>query len=146
MSTTNGTGHGSGDLPGELAADVVGRALHALEPDEESRVAEHLRECTVCRALLSETHATMAALAHALPPVEPPSTLRASILAAAAAAPVPPAPPARVTPPPTTRDLPAVAAPGPADEDPVRATSPLDASPDSRSRGVMRMGRLVSGR
>ncbi|NMO92147.1 anti-sigma factor domain-containing protein [Actinomycetospora sp. TBRC 11914] len=77
--------------PAELAAEVVGRALRALEPDEEGRVAEHLRDCAACRALLAETHETMAALAHALPPVEPPPALRARILTAAAAEPDPPA-------------------------------------------------------
>ncbi len=86
----------------ELAADVVGRALRALEPDEEDRVAEHLRECAACRALLSETQETMAALAHALPPVEPPPSLRARILTTAAAEPGPPP----TTPAPTPPDVP----------------------------------------
>jgi len=81
---STGHGHGDGPVAEELAADVVGRALHALEPDEEGRVAEHLRECAVCRALLSETHETMAALAHALPSQEPPAGLRTRILTAAA--------------------------------------------------------------
>jgi anti-sigma factor RsiW len=78
------------DREAELAAEVVGRALRALEPDEEDRVAEHLRDCAPCRALLAETHETMAALAHALPPVEPPPALRTRILSAAAAEPDPP--------------------------------------------------------
>ncbi|MDL5154550.1 anti-sigma factor domain-containing protein [Actinomycetospora termitidis] len=75
---------------GELAGAVVGRALHALEPDEEARVAEHLRTCGPCRALLAETRATMAALAHAVADVDPPASLRRRILDAAAADPAPP--------------------------------------------------------
>ncbi|HEY2193011.1 MAG TPA: hypothetical protein VGH76_12050 [Actinomycetospora sp.] len=101
----------------ELAAEVVGRALRALEPDEEGRVAEHLRDCAACRALLAETHETMAALAHALPAVEPPPTLRARILTAAAAEPAPP----------TTRRAPAGDASAPGPEDP--AADPPAAGP-----------------
>ncbi|MFC5065985.1 zf-HC2 domain-containing protein [Actinomycetospora atypica] len=75
---------------GELAGAVVGRALRALEPEDEDRVDEHLRGCAACRALLAQTHETMAALARSVPPVEPPPGLRSRILEAAAAEPVPP--------------------------------------------------------
>ena len=75
---------------GELAGAVVGRALRALEPEDEDRVDEHLRGCSACRALLAQTHETMAALARSVPPVEPPPGLRTRILEAAAAEPVTP--------------------------------------------------------
>jgi hypothetical protein len=52
---------------GELAGAVVGRALHALEPEEENRVTEHLRTCAPCRSLLSETHAPVVVTAAAEP-------------------------------------------------------------------------------
>lgn len=106
---------------GELAGAVVGRALHALEPEEEDRVTEHLRSCAPCRSLLAETHATMAALAHAVADAEPPAGLRGRILAAADAepdrpAPPPSAPPATIPVPdvgPPTSPTPAAAAPAP---------------------------------
>jgi hypothetical protein len=86
VSTHDDTGDAP---PDDLAADVVGRALHALEPDEEARVAEHLQDCEACRSLLAQTHETMAVLAHAVPALDPPPELRARLLAAAAAEPAP---------------------------------------------------------
>ncbi|MEJ2869602.1 anti-sigma factor [Actinomycetospora sp. OC33-EN08] len=84
----------------ELAGAVVGRALHALEPDEEDRVAEHLRTCAPCRAVLAETRATMAALAHAVADADPPAALRRRVLDAAAADPAPTPPPVAAAPEP----------------------------------------------
>jgi hypothetical protein len=138
-----GHGHGDGPAGAELAADVVGRALHALEPDEESRVAEHLRECAVCRALLTETHETMAALAHALPPQEPPATLRTRILEAAAAEPDLPAPPRE--PEETrapTRELP----PAPPDDEAAGPrTAPTPAAPRRRTAAVLVLAAVIAG-
>ncbi len=142
MSGTNGTGHDPDDVSSEVAADVVGRALHALEPDEEDRVAEHLRECTVCRALLAETHETMAALAHALPPVEPPPTLRTRILTAAAAEPVAPVRPREA--PATTRDLPVPTPPEPRDDGPRTAPTPA-LTPRRRTAAVLLLAAVVAG-
>jgi len=139
-----GHGHGDGPEAGHLAADVVGRALHALEPDEEDRVTEHLRECLVCRALLAETHETMAALAHALPPQDPPPSLRTRILVAAAAEPdpaVPPREPERTRP--TTRELPAVPASAPDDDGPRRAPTP--AAPRRRAAAVLVLAAVIAG-
>jgi hypothetical protein len=124
----------------ELAADVVGRALRALEPDEEDRVAEHLRECAACRALLSETHETMAALAHAAPPVEPPPSLRARILAAAAAEPDRPAAPVSGPPEPET-PIPAPTSPTPIPPEVPAAPSP---APPRRAAAVLALAAVVA--
>jgi hypothetical protein len=139
--------NGHDPAPEELAADVVGRALHALEPDEEDRVAEHLRECIACRSLLSETHETMAALAHAVPPVEPPAALRERILAAAAAEPLPPSP-ARARPGrgrTGTREMSAIAAPVPPDDrGPDSPTAPSPA-PRRRTAAVLALAAVIAG-
>ena len=142
---STGHGHGDGPVAEELAADVVGRALHALEPDEEGRVAEHLRECAVCRALLSETHETMAALAHALPSQEPPAGLRTRILTAAAAEPVPPAPRERAGTRPPTRELPTVPAAGPHDDVAAPRTAPTPAAPRRRTAAVLVLAAVIAG-
>ncbi len=117
---------------GELAGAVVGRALHALEPEEEDRVTEHLRTCGPCRSLLAETHATMAALAHAVADAEPPAGLRSRILAAAAAEPLPPVPPAAPAPTTSTR-IPAASVPPPFASPAPRAAA---AGPAPRRRGA----------
>jgi anti-sigma-K factor RskA len=140
-----GHGHGDGPAAAELAADVVGRALHALEPDEESRVAEHLRECAVCRALLSETHETMAALAHALPSQEPPASLRTRILEAAAAEPDRPAPQEREETRPPTRELPVAPAPVPDDDVAGPRTVPTPAAPRRRTAAVLVLAAVIAG-
>ncbi|GAA4853848.1 hypothetical protein GCM10023201_54540 [Actinomycetospora corticicola] len=114
---------------GELAGAVVGRALHALEPEEEDRVTEHLRTCGPCRSLLAETHATMAALAHAVADAEPPAGLRSRILAAAAAEPLPPVPPAA---PATSTRTPVASVPAP----PATPAPRAAAGPAPRRRGA----------
>lgn len=131
----------------ELAGGVVGRALHALEPDEEDRLAEHLRECVACRALLAETHETMAALAHVVPAAEPSAALRERILAAAAAEPDPPRP-ARTNGSRaggSTRELPAVPAAG-RDDAPATGptTGPLPA-PGRRVAAVLALAAVIAG-
>jgi hypothetical protein len=142
---STGDGHGDGPVAAELAADVVGRALHALEPDEEGRVAEHLRECTLCRALLAETHETMAALAHALPAQEPPPSLRTRILEAAAAEPDRPAAPReRVEARRLPRELPA-APPAVTQDDDGPRTAPTPAAPRRRTAAVLLLAAVVAG-
>lgn len=154
MSAGHDGGHGTDP---ELAEGVVGRALHALEPDEEDRVAEHLRDCAACRALLSETHETMAALAHAVPVVEPSVALRERILAAAAAEPDPPRPaPAREQTDGrpgggrsggSTRELPAVTSSGAGDDPtagPTTGPLPLPA-PRRRMAAMLALVAVVAG-
>lgn len=122
---------------GELAGAVVGRALHALEPEEEDRVTEHLRTCAPCRSLLAETHATMAAMAHAVADVEPPAGLRGRILAAAADEPVRPSVRVPDEPP----------APAPVVVPPVRAEAvPVTGrAPRRRSAAVLALVAVVAG-
>ena len=66
----------------ELAAPFV---LGALEPDEEAAVREHLRTCPQSHDAFAELGSVVPALAESVEQVEPPSALKARILAAAAA-------------------------------------------------------------
>ena len=56
----------------ELAA---GHALHALEPEDEQAFLVHLPGCARCQADLDEHTATLAHLAYAPAPAEPPASL-----------------------------------------------------------------------
>lgn len=58
-------------------------ALDALEPDDERAFAAHLASCARCREELAGLSETAAALAYAVPPADPPDSLRARILDAA---------------------------------------------------------------
>ncbi|MGQ0573770.1 MAG: hypothetical protein ACT4RN_06145, partial [Pseudonocardia sp.] len=63
---------------------VAGLALHALEPDEEIDVLEHIPGCPSCQAALTDAERVLAQLGGAVEQVQPPVTLRGSILAEAA--------------------------------------------------------------
>jgi hypothetical protein len=67
--------------------DAVAFALHALEPDEEVALREHLAGCASCRATVADTELAAAALAGAVEQVDPPARLRGNILAQAARTP-----------------------------------------------------------
>lgn len=69
----------------DLRATTVGWALHALEPDEERRIAEHLPHCVECRRILRETCSVTSLLAATVPDAAPPSALRERVLARAGA-------------------------------------------------------------
>jgi Anti-sigma-K factor rskA len=75
---------------------AVGWALHALEPEDEARFADHLPGCDRCARTVAETSEVMAAMAADLPRTEPSSSLRDRLHAAVAeteqAAPAEPAP------------------------------------------------------
>jgi len=60
----------------ELAA---GHALHALEPEDEQEFVGHLAGCAGCGRALAEHEATLAHLAYAADPAEPPAELLDSI-------------------------------------------------------------------
>jgi anti-sigma-K factor RskA len=60
---------------------IYGQALYALSADEEEQVALHVAECERCRRRLREAEALAASLAYAAPSVDPPSDLRARVLA-----------------------------------------------------------------
>lgn len=63
---------------------VAGLAAHALEPDEEIDVLEHLPRCPSCRAALREAERVLAGLGTSIEQVDPPASLRGMILAEAA--------------------------------------------------------------
>lgn len=63
---------------------AAGLALHALEPDEEIDVLEHIPRCASCQAVLDETERVLAEVAATIEQVDPPATLREAILAEAA--------------------------------------------------------------
>ncbi|MFQ1001136.1 anti-sigma factor domain-containing protein [Modestobacter sp. SSW1-42] len=61
---------------------AVGWALHALEPEDETLFAAHLRTCDRCAQTVADTAGVMAALAGDLPPAEPSDALRDRLRAA----------------------------------------------------------------
>jgi hypothetical protein len=61
---------------------AVGWALHALEPEDETLFAAHLRTCDRCAQTVADTAEVMAALAGDLPPAEPSDALRDRLRAA----------------------------------------------------------------
>ena len=61
---------------------AVGWGLHALEPEDETLFAAHLRTCDRCRQTVADTSEVMAALAGDLPPAEPSEGLRERLRAA----------------------------------------------------------------
>ena len=59
---------------------LVGFALDELEPAQRNAVDAHLDECDRCQRDYAATTDTLALLALAAPPVEPPAHLRARVL------------------------------------------------------------------
>ncbi|WP_163513845.1 anti-sigma factor domain-containing protein [Fodinicola acaciae] len=57
----------------ELAA---GYALHALDPEDETRFRDHLETCADCRRTVDDLSAVAGELAYAAPQVDPPAELR----------------------------------------------------------------------
>lgn len=78
---------------------AAGYGLHALEPEDEQRLAAHLLTCNSCARLVAETAELGAAFAGSLAPEAPPQGLRARILEAAAAEPRSPSVPVASTAP-----------------------------------------------
>ncbi len=77
----------SGNQPCLLTEQAVGWALHALEPDEEMAVLLHLPQCAVCQAAVRDAENVLTSLGATVEQVEPPRSLRGSILSAAAETP-----------------------------------------------------------
>lgn len=69
--------------PCPLTEQAVGWALHALEPDEEMAVLLHVPQCPACQAAVREADAVLSSLGASVEQVEPPASLRDSILSAA---------------------------------------------------------------
>ncbi len=63
---------------------AVGWALHALEPEDEARFAQHLAGCARCNQTVVDTSEVMAAMAADLPRAEPSGGLRDRLRAAVA--------------------------------------------------------------
>jgi len=70
-----------------IEQQAVGWALHALEPDEELAVAAHILGCPICQAAVRDTEEVVAGLGAVSEPVEPPPSLRVSLMAAVAETP-----------------------------------------------------------
>jgi hypothetical protein len=66
---------------------AVGWVLHALEPVEELDVLRHLPQCVSCRRVAAEAEVVLAGLGAAVEQVEPPASLRGSLLARVAETP-----------------------------------------------------------
>ncbi|MCW2549818.1 MAG: uncharacterized protein JWN96_4278 [Mycobacterium sp.] len=66
---------------------AAGYALHALEPEDEQRLAAHLLTCQDCARLVADAATVGAVLADLVPEAAPSAGLRDRILAAAAAEP-----------------------------------------------------------
>ena len=82
------TGPQPGRQPGQDDAHrawdelAVGWALHALEPEDETLFAAHLRTCDRCAQTVADTSEVMAALAGDLPQADPSDALRDRLRAA----------------------------------------------------------------
>ncbi|MEU5691970.1 anti-sigma factor [Actinosynnema sp. NPDC020468] len=61
---------------------AVGWAMHALEPDEEARLRDHLPGCTRCREAVRSTQEVTAALGGSVRQYEPPARLKARLMEA----------------------------------------------------------------
>ncbi|MCF7553034.1 anti-sigma factor domain-containing protein [Pseudonocardia sp. WMMC193] len=70
--------------PCPMSRELVGFALHALEPADELAVQRHVAGCAECTAALPDYQSLLAALGRAIPEARPPADLRARILDRAA--------------------------------------------------------------
>jgi hypothetical protein len=127
-----------------MTEQTVGWALHALEPDEEMAVLQHLPQCATCRAAAHEAEEVLAGLAGVVPLADPPPSLRARILADAAVTPQLPAvlrPRADEAAPPEVPQAPAGASASPV-RPAVAAAGPR--RPGSRGRRLVAAGLAVA--
>jgi hypothetical protein len=120
---------------------AVAWALHALEPYEEQEVLRHLPGCAACRAAVRDAEEVLSGLGASVEQVEPPPSLRGSLLARAAETPqLPPADGAR---PASDTD------PAPSDAPAPRRRAPDRPGIDARqpgSRPPRRFGLSLRGR
>jgi hypothetical protein len=82
-----------GATPCPLGEEAVAYALHALEPEEEAAMRSHIERCHSCSDTVRETELVAAAVGGAVEQVDPPTRLRAGLLAMAAETPQAGAPP-----------------------------------------------------
>jgi hypothetical protein len=70
--------------PCPLNEQAVGWALHALEPDEEMAVLLHVPGCASCQAVARDAEGVLSHLGASVEQVDPPPSLRNSLMAAVA--------------------------------------------------------------
>ncbi len=78
---------GSQNDPCGYQEQAVAWALHALEPDDEQEFRGHLPRCAYCRAVVADADEVLAGLGAAVEQLEPPPSLRASLMSAVAQTP-----------------------------------------------------------
>jgi hypothetical protein len=66
---------------------AVGWALHVLEPDEEMAVLLHLPRCSSCQVAVLEAERVLASLGASIEQIDPPASLRHTLLARVAETP-----------------------------------------------------------
>ncbi|PRY40549.1 anti-sigma factor [Umezawaea tangerina] len=59
---------------------AVGWAMHALEPDEEALLREHLPECASCRRTVRNTEEVTALIGESVDQFDPPARLKAKLM------------------------------------------------------------------
>ncbi len=70
-----------------MSEAAAAAALHALEPDQELAVREHLPSCASCRGAVRDAEIVARALAESVEQVDPPAHLRETVLAHAGSRP-----------------------------------------------------------
>jgi TusA-related sulfurtransferase len=63
-----------------LNEQTVGWALHALEPDEEMEVLQHLPQCPSCQDSVRDVEQVMAGLGAAVEQVDPPPSVSSALM------------------------------------------------------------------
>jgi anti-sigma-K factor RskA len=107
--------------------------LHALEPDEEGAVLRHLPTCPSCRAVVADAEEVLARMGAAVEQVDPPPSLRASLMARVAETP-------QYERPPPSRPI----APAPTHRRPTPPSRPADSRPPRATDRPRRGRRLVA--
>jgi anti-sigma-K factor RskA len=123
-------------------AQVVGWAMHALEPSDEQAFSEHVARCAECAAAVEEVRDLMVALAAASEQGDPPARLRTSLMDAVRATPQDPQTP-RPPAPAEPRAEPAAGAPAPPAAGPPRPGA-RPATADTRPTRSLGAGRWAA--
>ncbi|MCO1660518.1 anti-sigma factor [Pseudonocardia humida] len=127
---------------------AVGFVLHALEPAEEIQVLRHLPGCASCRAVVGDAEGVFTRMGGAVEQVDPPPSLRATLMARAAQTPQvqgrprppqPPVPPSEPLADPTPDAAPDVPAAAP-DAEPNTTTRPSETPRRPRENPSTRPG------
>jgi hypothetical protein len=126
-----------------LNEQTVGWALHALEPDEEMAVLQHLPQCPSCQESARGIEQVMAGLGTAVEQVDPPPSLRSALMERVAQTPQHPRSQER-RPTPETEQVPAPSAPRHrASEDGAAPGARPPTSPPPHQSWLSRHGRKI---